>query len=730
MRSYLLPIIGCGLLVTGFQTRSVASTPAVQSPLQASTSKKEDVMTVEETVNARFISETDRKIPFTVNHLNNADLEQRQIQDEQSMLWLTPGIALDTDGQNPDYSIKIRGVGAINQVSNDDTSVVTVLNGVPIPQGNLTNSLLDINEVDILKGPQGTLFGRNSEAGVINITSNRPTDIFEGHIGGKWGTHQHYLGEMVMNTPFSDTLSSRLALQYEQKDAVLKNQLDGNKPVSRPQNFTGRASFGWTPDEQDELFLTIDQLNQKHIAMGFKLLDGSDKTAIPKGSMDGKENDTTLTFNWQHNWEQLKFTNVTGWGNYYHSSAGPNMDSITSQYLFGTDYNSWRMFSNKQKQFFQEFRLGSTEGSSLFWVMGMNYIHSARTQRYNGGWNEMPGWEEDPNNAQTKRLFNNDSFALFGETTLPITEKLDLTTGIRHTWENIRYQSHWVSNTTSMSNNDKQSLYETYFTGRIGLNYALTDDWNIYAIYSHGHKSGGFSDWDTSIASGQPATPYKEASVDSYEIGNKALLTKNIELKQALFFNKTRDDHYYALIDPSLSFATVTESFDTESKGAEMSATWHPNNNLMLQMGMDYTLATITKLPSDSQSGGHKGNLIPNVPRWGASFTTDYSKPTHLADLPVIFNTSLNYRYSSQSEVDVGNNFKLGETHLLNARMGFKSSWGDIYLWSTNLLNNRSSIYGFYYPAIPVEFGGTGNAAHVGSIREGRVVGISYQYYF
>ncbi|HAS8352992.1 TPA: TonB-dependent receptor [Vibrio vulnificus] len=731
MKSYFWSAVGWSLLVT-FQT-SYAKTPDNSAPPSET---KEDVLTVASTVNARFIQESNKKIPFTVNHQDNLSLEQGQIKDGQRLLWQTPGLALNTDGQNPESSIKIRGIGSVNQVSNDDTSVVTMLNGVPVPLGNITNRLLDIDQIDILKGPQGTLFGRNSEAGAINMTSNKPTDVFEGHIGGEWGTRGHSIGEMVVSIPLTDTLSSRVALQYDRKDAALKNEQNGNKPLSHPQNLTGRLSLGWQPDERDNLFFTVDHQLQHHNSVGMTLLDGSDRISLPKDSMNDRGNDTTLTFNWQHNWDKLQFTNVTGWGHYYQSSSGPTIDSRISQQLYARDYDSWRMFSNRQKQYFQELRLGSAEDSSFFWVSGMNYIHSGRTHQYNGGWNEMPGWEYDPMNAQIQRNFTNDSFALFSETTLPLTERLDLTTGLRHTWERIRYRVHWAANQDYASpgpitQDDSKSLSESYLTGRIGISYTLDDDWNVYAIWSRGHKSGGFSNWDTSIASGEPATPYKAAIVDSYEIGTKTLIPSlQLEFNPALFYNRTRDDHYYALPDPSRSFATVTENFDTESKGAEISTTWRPSAYFMLKMGMDYTQATITKLPKNSLSGGKEGNRIPDVPRWGASFTADYSHPMQIANLPVMFNTSFNYRYSSQREADVGNNFKLGETHLLNARLGLRSTYGDIYLWSTNILNNRSPVYGFYYPAIDTDYGGTGKDAKVGTIRDGRIVGVSYQYYF
>ena len=694
-------------------------------------SSEEEVILVDTQVYARFSPESDRKIPFTINHFAAEDLAERQIPDMQSLLWQTPGVALDTDGQNPDFSIKIRGTGAINQVSNDDTSVVTMLNGVPVPQGNLTSRLLDIEQVDILKGPQGTLFGRNSEAGVVNIITKKPTDTFEGHISGEWGTYGHSLGQMVVNTPFSDTVSSRIAMQYDEKNAGLRNLQDGNKPLSQPRNLTGRLSLAWQPDDRNDLYLTFDHNRQRHNAAGMTLLDGAAKISYPRGTMKDEGDDATLTLHAQHRWERLQLTSVTGAGRYNHSSAGPMIDARISQRLYDAEYDSWRMFSNNQKQYFQELRLGSGQESPVFWVAGTNYIRSERLHKYDGGWNQAPGWDEDPMNATINRRFINDSAALFGETTFPVTDKTEFTGGLRYTTEKTGYRARWKSHSASLAWRDDQTLHESYFTGRAGVNYALSNNWNLYALYSRGHKAGGFSNWDTSIASGEHSTPYKQASVNSYEIGAKsAVPSLNLEFKQALFINKTHNDHYFALKDPSKSFATVTENVDSKSQGAEVSATWRYSPDLELKMGVDYTQATITALPENSQSGGKKGNRIPDVPLWGISLAADYSHPLQVRDLPVVFNSSLAYRYSSSRQADIGNNFELAEMHLLNARAGLKTRYGDVYLWSTNILNNRSPVYGFYYPSIPVEYGGTGKDAQVGSIRDGRVTGIGYRYYF
>jgi len=113
MKFHFWPAIGGSLLVTA--QSGYTATPDTFA------AHKEDVLTVESTVNARFVPETNRKLPFTITHLDNTELEQKQIQDGQSLLWQTPGLALNTDGQNPESSIKIRGIGSINQVSNDDT---------------------------------------------------------------------------------------------------------------------------------------------------------------------------------------------------------------------------------------------------------------------------------------------------------------------------------------------------------------------------------------------------------------------------------------------------------------------------------------------------------------------------------------------------------------------------------------------------------------------------------
>lgn len=729
MKQMFLVTIGSSLLTAPYVF--AADQPHSLAPTQQDADTANTI-----TVIARAISESEQSLPFTTNHMDHKALESRQIKDGQSLLWQTPGVALNNDGQNPESSIKIRGVGSINQVSSDDTSVVVYQNGSPVPSENITRSLLDISQVDILKGPQGTLFGRNSEAGAINITPNKPTPKWEGHIGGRLGTRHNALGEAVINAPLSHQLSSRIALQYDQKDLPVKNPQDNNKALTKPYNITGRESLLWQPSDNDDLLFTIDHQAQRHNAAPFSLLDKSNETSLPKGSSNVREDSKTFSLKWQHYWDNFQLTNVTSWEDYKHQTLAPSYDDKVNQRIYGQRYDSMRQFTNHQKQLFEEVRLGSNEDSKIFWVTGLNYLHSGRNHRYNGIKNDNPGWASDPLNARINRHYSTDSAALFGETTVPLTDKLALTTGLRHTWEHLDYNVDWKANPSyqgdgARSHTNDQAIISRYFTGRIGLDYKLTDNWNVYTIYSRGHKPKGFNDWDTSIASGEATSPYKAANVDSYEVGTKTSIAPlHIELNQAVFYNKTHNDHFAVITDPSQSWATTTENFNTESKGVEFSATWKPARDFAMQAGIDYTDATVTSLPADSMSGGKKGHRIPDVPRWGATLSTDYARPMHIADHPVTFKGNLSYRYSGQREADVGNNFKLGKTHLVNAKAGVESQFGDLYLWSTNLLNNRSAVYGYYLSAISPSEGGTGKDARAGTVREGRAVGIEYQYHF
>lgn len=688
-------------------------------------------------VSARHIDEQARDVPVSIQVQTAEQISADHAQTAEELLWTLPGVNVNSYGSSSQTSLKIRGVGALNKVSLDDTSVLIYKNGVPQPMYKATSSLLDMAKVEVLKGPQGTLYGRNSEAGVINLVPYKPQPQRQGFAGVELGSHGHYQGELMANSPLNESSAARLALRYRHNDHPYTNLADGS-PLTEPTHFALRTSLLWQ-DTVNEVLLSVEHERKDDFAAAYTLLANGAYTDLPPEGVKDDARDTSLSLNWRHDWDSIYFNSTTGWGRYTTDYGSPTLDFVLNERLYGQRFRSYRAMDEKKTQGFQELRIGSNERADMFWTLGANYYQSSRDTHYYDAFDENPFWAANPFNADIARTFDTRSMAIFGELTYPLSEQLDLTAGARYTWDKTDYLADWRPNESYMSaalgpQQDDQSLKEDYFTGRLALNYHLTEQWNLYASYARGHKAGGFSDWDTSIASGQSAAPYKAASVDSYELGFKAqLVEQRVRLSGALFVNDIQDDHVYVMLNPAVSYANITENYDTRTQGAELAMDWQVNQRLSVSGSVNYTAGEITGSPADSRSPAIKtGNRLPDVARWSGSLSGRYQQPVSLPGSlgSGTLSASAGWHYLGKRAANPENDFDLRSHCLLNSRIGVETDQLELYLWVNNLLNKRREMYGYYLPATPVAYGGTGLDARAGALGEGRVLGVGVRYHF
>ena len=276
-------------------------------------------------------------------------------------------------------------------------------------------------------------------------------------------------------------------------------------------------------------------------------------------------------------------------------------------------------------------------------------------------------------NSDSKRSVSSTNHALYGELTLPITPDLALTTGLRHSRETQNYAAHWVANPLNPSAireaRDNQQLTDTYTTGRIGLNYDISQHTNLYAIYSNGYQTGGFSDISTNIAKGLPDRPYKPSQVNAYELGIKYFSTAhNLGIRTAVFLNNNQNNKLFSF--NAGNGTTDAENFDTQSSGVELAVDWQATKRLHLNTNITYTDARITALPSASLTRTKVGNHIPDTPHWSSSIALDYRVPVHF-DSQLFDEMSLrvNHRYTGKRAADVENNYDLKSHHITDLRL-------------------------------------------------------------
>ncbi|MCD8567362.1 MAG: TonB-dependent receptor plug domain-containing protein, partial [Geovibrio sp.] len=204
------------------------------------------------TVTARKGEESAKDVPFSLSVIDGNELTNRGVKNFEDMLKQTVGVETSTYGGVETRIVRMRGVGSLQQVSPDDTSVIINIDGVPNNAGTATLSTMDIERVEILKGPQGTLMGRNSQSGAINIISRKPTKEFEGYLRGEYGEENTFLTEGAVSGSITEKFRARLAARYSGYD----NQIEyyqTNEPVSKPKDLAVRGTLLWVPSSKTEV---------------------------------------------------------------------------------------------------------------------------------------------------------------------------------------------------------------------------------------------------------------------------------------------------------------------------------------------------------------------------------------------------------------------------------------------------------------------------------------------
>lgn len=676
------------------------------------------------TVNARRAPELAKDVPFSVSVVSGSEAESRRLLSLDEMLRQTPGVDMVVNGGMATGTLRMRGVGALQKVSGDDSSVVINIDGLPLSPANASLNVLDVEQVEVLKGPQGTLFGGNSEAGAVNIVTRKPTDWLEGYARAELGQDHQHLLEGVISGPLTDTLSARLAVRQSGIDNVLTNAQDC-QPLNTPRELAWRGTLRWQPSTRTQLLLSAGQevLKQRDTPYTLRPYDEPARIDIPPGAAWNRREINRYTAELNHAFDTMTLTALLGYGHLRHHALNAIYEGRTYQQLLGfRPDGSWTMYS-KEKRYNQEIRLSAKPHSNVFWVLGVNTFQNQRDLAYRDVSDTF--YPSNPYHADSTRQFETDTQAIFGEMTVPLGSAFKLTSGLRYTWEKKTTDAHWTAKPDNpnpiRTARDSQSLSDNYLTGRLALSYALTPQVNLYGVYARGYKTGGFNDEGTNYTNGLADLPYKAATVDSYEAGFKFESTdRRLALNGALFFNKVKDDHLLAY--NVATFAANTENYDTRSRGLELEGVWKPAKGWSLSAGVAYTDARISNDAAGKMGNVAKDNRVPEVPKWSGVLSISHEQA--LTGLPLlkspVLHTKLSNRFVGSRPADPQNTFSLGAYSKLDLRVGLRSGNTEFYFWADNLLDKRYDLYGYYIaPYMP---GGSG--AQIGSPGRGRALGV------
>lgn len=608
--------IGCPLASTAY-AQDAASEPAASEV----ESRKLDVVTV----TAQRRVEDIQDVPISVTAVTGIVIQESGVNDMADLSFLVPNFQINPGGQVVAPRVGIRGV---NSVSNQgiEPSVGTFVDGAYVPRpGAIMNNLFDIQQVEVLRGPQGTLFGRNTPIGAVSILTNRPEDVFGGAVSAEVASFGSYGVQGHLTGPLASNLSGRIALSYYKQGAYLENTFENEDELER-EDFGIRGRLLWDVTESIEADLVVDHQRIEHSGAAQEFLTGT----VPQAFKDrvlalfGEVVDDSDTFDYKINHRHgdrgivdqtgatLTFnvdlgnhtlTSISAYREFKEESTGEEVMRLPIDFLPRDGELSFENMS-------QEFRIASPTGQTLEYVAGLFLYEEEFTNISAFGLGDDycniflgsigQGDRVESCNANSRRAqletFSQElsSIALFGQATFNVTDALSLTGGLRWTRDEKDGSYERLKTTNAIdrvsSPEEPSQLLETSSEAvdwLANVRYFVNKDVMLFATASTGFKSGGFNS-----NAGSQNRIFAEETSETYEAGVKSTLFNGLVTANGTLFRTQVNDFQERSFD-GLSFE-VRNAGGVRLRGVELDARASPVEQLDIMVGVSYLDSVFT----------------------------------------------------------------------------------------------------------------------------------------
>lgn len=710
-------------------------------------------------VTARHREENVQNVPASVAVIGGGLLAATNTNSIAQVSQFVPSLKFSEYSPRSTF-LNIRGLGSIFGLANDglDPGVGFYVDGVYYNRpGTATFSLVDIDHIEVLNGPQGTLYGKNTTAGAVIVTTQSPTfaryatgEITVGNLG------QAQFKASLSGPLIGDVLAGRLSVSATHHDGYEKNAFDGAR-VNSLSDTTYRGQLLYVPTDDLKVRFIADYSKQtaKCCALAFTgyetLPSGVNYHAtaahfgyVPvvgqiniNAPVKADQETGGVSVHGDRTLSKIGITSITAW-RFWNFSPATDLIATPLDDFTNTP------FADKQTQFSQEFRIASTGHNRVDYVGGLYFLHEAvkglSTTQYGSAAAFLllgPATPADLVTGITQKAvapLRTDSYAAFGQATWHVSSRLNLTAGLRYTYDAKAgsYDSVGTGGaaplraTLAPTAAFSTSTHKTEIAGHADVSYDISDDVMSYASYSRGYRSIGLN--LAILPPGATASVAPE-SIDAYEAGLKTqLFDRKLTLNADVFYEADRDYQ-----------ATVTEFVNgvgrpfigsvpkVLSKGFEVSAQGRPSSDLSLYASATYDDAIYDKFPVapcpvEAPAGSvcsQSGQDLTGVPRWSASAGFEYRQSLALGghEVEAYLGGDETYRTSEFSQSTNSIYSKLPSLSLLNLRLGVRDpghGW-DVYLFGENVSSERyytnltSLPYGYVVgtPGDPATYGVT-----------------------
>jgi iron complex outermembrane recepter protein len=696
-------------------------------------------------VTAQKRAQSIQEVPISITAFSGDFLEENGIQKIEEVAHITPNFSIATSSQASNNRISIRGIGASGNNA-IEPSVGVFIDGVYYPRpGSVIGLLMDIKSFEVLRGPQGTLFGRNTVAGALNITTRNPHHESEGMIELGVGDYDAYEVGAMLNGSLSNNVAARLAVKYADRDGYGDNTFDGEDFGARDDLVTrGKVLFDF--NEQLSMLVTADysEINAKGNAV--ELLNSTNTpefeantTALygsspaTKDSYDwkihqvhrDKLNDEQQGLSLDINYEfgnRLALRSITAYRNWEAENANQDVRFPVELLPNTTDFqtDTWS----------QEFHLMSPGGETVDWLAGLYYYeedYDIDESRDAGdgfcdptiaavfGAGFAAACLAAPQEGATVVTFGQEleSIAVFGQATWNINDAWNTTLGLR--WTEDQKDGDFISEV----NNPAAALFraeeavlgmesdDSKTTGFANVNWYVTEDIMLFATWSSGYKSGGFNSQGARQALEEERRIFGPEETTNYELGVKSTLFDGSMMANATLYRMDVDDFQDRQFD-GLSFV-VLNAGELRQQGVEADINWAPIEPLRIVAGISYLDSEYLDFEgAPPLPGGEPQDLEGERRNYSPEWQTSIA-----ADLTQAFTNGMEWfvggTWSWVDEQNVGtssnnNPQALQDSYsIVNARLGLRSASGD---WDITLFGNNLTEEDFCQTIFDQAFGG------------------------
>ena len=687
------------------------------------------------TVSTRRRNETSQSVPATMSVLDDKSLENNRIYRVQDLQQLLPSTTVNFVHARQ-LSFAVRGLG--NNTASDglEGSVGLYLDNVYLARpGMAAFDALDVQQLELLRGPQGTLFGKNTTAGVLNITTKQPTFRSENSASVSVGQDHFVQGKASVSGAFSDTLAGRLSAYKTHEGGYITNLYNG-RTVQGGDRQGVRAQLLYEPDAKLNVRVIADYNEEdsnngtmvfysagasgrwltQAAAIGAHVitdpgkyqvnLDSGSHVSVHQGGLSAEAN-----YKLDNNY---KFTAISAFR--FWNFTPRNDDGLDQPVTLNVGALT------RHRQFTQELRLATPQGGAVESVLGAYYYYQNLDNTsftYNGPladqFNATPAgaWSNLTSLADGHLRVN--SYALFGQSIWHIDPKWDLTAGLRATYEDkrayeIRYAPTGGATVSGPALASRNARFGAFNSGDISLNnlspsglltlaYKVDTDVLGFASLSHGEKSGGIN-LAVPGAAGIASLEVDNEKANNIELGIKSnLWQRRAQINASVFANVVHGYQNNAY-DPVTQSQYLTNAGNVRSRGVELETTFLVARGFMLGFNgafndvkyLKYTNAPCPPEISATSCNLSGRNALVNAPRWTGSLSAQYARVV-AEGVEGYFNANTSYRTEVFGTLDASQYSKIPAYALTNLSAGARFKAGgarwDVSLWAKNAFDKQ-----------------------------------------